>query len=128
MRMSYCSSDVCSSDRQCCPSLLCQAHPTAVATRHIPLRRLSAGRHQLFYLETTPMTLTPSSRKPIPIKHRRRQSRTPNVASNPFSCSPLRGKGTRVFQYNLPDVLFGELAGGGEIGRASCRARVCQYV
>src|SRR3546814_13216586 len=59
------------------------------------------------------MTLTPSSRKPIPIKHRRRQARTPNVASNPFSCSPLRGKGTRVFQYNLPDVLFGELAGGG---------------
>src|SRR3546814_1551381 len=59
------------------------------------------------------MTRTPSSRKPIPIKHRRRQARTPNVASNPFSCSPLRGKGTRVFQYNLPDVLFGELAGGG---------------
>src|SRR3546814_19741842 len=71
-------------------TLLCQAHPTAVEKRHIPLRRRSAGRHQLFYLGTTPMTRTPSSRKPIPIKHRRRQARTPNVASNPFSCSPLQ--------------------------------------
>src|SRR3546814_9966187 len=41
---------------QCCRTLLCQAHPTAVEKRHIPLRRRSAGRHQLFYLGTTPMT------------------------------------------------------------------------